>query len=167
MDLSLNVGGSIAAMERVLGFLTDEVLLDYRYNTLTNEYSCCHFKVDINGDGYYDNDSYNEYRWTVLSSLNTFSDGKDFINKVKQQGLAKIIGNKTGGGMCSVLPLVLAGGTALAMSSNNSSRHMIKENGKNNYYLVEHGLNPNFKIPYSNYYNNLKIEEYVDLAYMQ
>lgn len=166
LDLSLNGGGNIGAMQRVLGFLTDKVLLDYEYDTLTNEYSCNHFKVDTDGDGYYDNDAYDQYRWTILSSMNTFSAANDFVCKIKNQSIAKVIGQKSGGGMCSVLPLVLADGTPIAISSNNTSRYMKTNNsGKNIYYSIEHGLSPNMEIPYADFYNDTKLVDYVDHAY--
>lgn len=166
LDLSLNGGGNVGAMERVLGFLTDKVLLHYAYDTLTNEYSCNHFKVDTDGDGYYDDDAYDQYRWTVLSSMNTFSAANNFVAKVKNQNLAKVIGQKSGGGMCSVLPLILADGTPIAISSNNTFRYMrTNDAGKNIYYSTEHGLSPNLEIPYAYFYNDAKIVDYVDKAY--
>lgn len=165
LDLSLNGGGNIGAMNRTLGFLTDKVILDYSYNTLTNEYSCRHFKIDTDGDGYYDDDAYNQYRWTILSSMNSFSAANSFICKVKQQNLAKIIGNKSGGGMCSVLPLVLADGTAIAISSNNSNRFVVRKDDGDIYYSIENGIEPDMEIPYGDYYDNSKIEEYVDAVY--
>ncbi len=165
LDLSLNGGGNIGAMHRTLGFLTDKVLLNYSYNTLTNEYSCSYFKVDTDGDGYYDDDVYHQYRWTILSSMNSFSAANSFIGKVKQQNLVKVIGNASGGGMCSVLPLVLADGTAIAISSNTSTRFVRKKEGKDIYYSIENGLKPDMEISYSDYYDNVKITEYVDAVY--
>lgn len=167
LDLSLNGGGNIGAMYRTLGFLTDKVLLDYEYDTLTNEYSCSHFKIDTDGDGYYDDDAYDQYRWTILSSMNSFSAANDFICKVKQQKLAKIIGNKSGGGMCSVLPLVLADGTAIAISSNNSNRFVKKEKNNTIYYSTEYGIKPDMKILYSDYYDDARLVEYVDAVYSE
>ena len=167
LDLSLNGGGNIGAMYRALGFLTDKVLLDYEYDTLTNEYSCSHFKIDTDGDGYYDDDAYDQYRWTILSSMNSFSAANDFICKVKQQKLAKIIGNKSGGGMCSVLPLVLADGTAIAISSNNSNRFVKKEKNNTIYYSTEYGIKPDMKILYSDYYDDARLVEYVDAVYSE
>ena len=167
LDLSLNGGGNIGAMYRTLGFLTDKVLLDYEYDTLTNEYSCSHFKIDTDSDGYYDDDAYDQYRWTILSSMNSFSAANDFICKVKQQKLAKIIGNKSGGGMCSVLPLVLADGTAIAISSNNSNRFVKKEKNNTIYYSTEYGIKPDMKILYSDYYDDARLVEYVDAVYSE
>lgn len=167
LDLSLNGGGNIAALRKTLGFLTDEVILDYDYNTLTNEYTCTQFKVDTDGDGNYDNDAYDQYRWTILSSMNTFSAANDFINKVKQQNLAKVIGNTSGGGMCSVLPIVLADGTPLAISSYDSSRFVINENGTNHYMETEYGFEPHMIIPYEDYYNDEKLVQYVDSVYLE
>ena len=165
LDLSLNGGGNIGALKRTLGFLTDKIILDYGYDTLTNEYSCSRFKVDTDGDDYYDDDAYEQYRWTVLSSLNTFSAANNFVCKAKQQGLAKLIGHRSGGGMCSVLPLVLADGTAIAISSNNTSRYVTTKDGKDTYNAIEKGLSPDLEVPYSDYYDAEKLVAYVDSVY--
>ena len=165
IDLSLNGGGSIAAMQRALGFITDKVLYDYSYNTLTDNYSYYTFKVDTDGDGLYDDDAYNQYRWTVLTSINTFSAANDFVCKVKNQGLAKIIGNNTGGGMCSTLPIVLADGTPITISSNNTLRYFEKKDDKSIYYSTEEGFKPNLVIPYSDYYDDSKMVNYIDEVY--
>lgn len=161
INLSLNGGGNVGAMMRTLGFLSDDVLLDYSYDSLTKEYSCSHYKIDTDGDGYYDDDAFDQYRWTILSSLNTFSAANDFICKVKQQNLAKVIGNTSGGGMCSVLPLVLANGTPITISSNNLSVYYKNKT----YYAIENGLNPDLEIPYSDYYDISKISSYVDTVW--
>ena len=165
LDLSLNGGGNLGALSRTLGFLTDKAILDYGYDTLTNEYSCSRFKVDTDGDGYYDDDAYDRYRWTVLSSLNTFSAANDFLCKAKQQNLARIIGQRSGGGMCSVLPLVFADGTAIAISSNNSTRYVATKDGRDTYYSIENGLSPDLEMPYADYYDDAKLVEWVDSAY--
>lgn len=162
LDLSLNGGGNIGAEYRVLGFLSDKIIKDYAYNTLTKKFSCASYKIDANGDGYYDDDSFDNYRWTILTSLNTFSAANNFAFKVKQMNLGKIIGKKSGGGMCSVLPTVLADGTAIAISSNNSLRYMVKENNKNIYYETESGCSVDLSIPYDCFYNDVELVDYID-----
>ena len=162
IDLSQNGGGYISAMERCLGFLTDNVLTRSLLDYLDGEYSTDYYKIDTDGDGYYDDDAYDQYRWTILSSLNTFSAANEFTSDAKHQGIAKIIGQRSGGGMCPVMPTVLADGTAITISSSSTIRYVRKENGKNVYYSVEGGVKPNLEIPYSDFYSDSKLVSYID-----
>lgn len=165
LDLSQNGGGDMSALYRVLGFLTDTVIPHYTYNTLTNEYSCQSMKIDTDGDGLYDDDSYDNYRWTILSSLNTFSAANNLVCKVRQMGIAKVIGQRSGGGMCTILPLVLTDGTAFAISSNNTLRYVKKVNNQITYYSTESGFVPDLEVPYSDFYSDEKLVGYIDEAY--
>lgn len=162
LDLSSNGGGNVGAMMRVLGFLTDDVLRYSLYNTLTKEYSIDYYKVDTNGDNAYDFDAYDNYRWTILTSINTFSAANAFVSCVREQGLAKIIGQQTGGGMCSVLPLLLADGTAITISSQNTIRFVKKEGNTSVFYAIEHGFLPSLDIDYSEFYHNELLVDYID-----
>jgi hypothetical lipoprotein, potential protease len=63
MDLSLNGGGSVAAMMRALGFLTNRQIETYDYDTLEKMIYETIYKVDTNGDGKYNlADGYPEYK---------------------------------------------------------------------------------------------------------
>ena len=65
--------------------------------------------------------------------------------------------------MCSILSLVLADGTAITISSNNTMRDVDKnEDGKNIFYSIEKGIKPNLLIPYSDFYNDSKLVDYID-----
>ena len=165
LDLSLNGGGNTVAMWKAIGFMTDVVIPDYAYNTLTNEFSCSETKVDTDGDGYYDDDAFDECRWTVLSSLNTFSAANNLICKVRQMGIAKVIGQRSGGGMCSVARLALADGTAITISFQNSLEYVARENDQNIYYSTEGGFAPDLEVPYEDFYDDEKIAAYVDETY--
>lgn len=162
LDLSPNGGGNVGAMERVLGFLSDKVLKISSYDGLTGEFLTTSFKVDTDGDGYYDDDAYDQYRWVILSSGYTFSAANTFVNIVKEQNLAKVIGQRTGGGMCSVLPLVLADGTAIAISSPFSFRYVeTNVQGHSTFYAIEGGLSPDTEIPYSEFYDSKQLKKYI------
>lgn len=162
LDLSLNGGGNVGAMKRVLGFLSDKVLKISSYDELTGEFLTTSFKVDTDGDGYYDDDAYDQYRWVILSSGYTFSAANTFVSIVKEQNLAKVIGQRTGGGMCSVLPMVLADGTAIAISSNNTYRYVkTDKNNHQTFYAIESGLSPDTEIPYSEFYDSKQLKKYI------
>ena len=61
VDLSTNSGGNIGAMQRGLGFITDEPILNKTYNRLDEEINIRSVEVDTDGDGNYKNDAYSEY----------------------------------------------------------------------------------------------------------
>lgn len=162
IDLSLNGGGNVLSLFKALGFLTDQKIPRSTYDTLSNNYSIINYVVDTDGDGSYSNDAYNEYEWNLLISQNTFSAANTFTSVFKEMNLGKIYGHASGGGMCSVLPLVLADGTAIAISSNNSSRFVTERNNKYYFRAIEHGIAPDVEIDYADYYNDSKLVEYLN-----
>ena len=100
--------------------------------------------------------------WTLLVSLNSFSAANTFTSVFKEMNLGKIYGNKSGGGMCSVLPLVLADGTAIAISSNNTARFVSERNNTLYFQAIEHGIEPDVEINYEDYYNDSKLVQYLN-----
>lgn len=154
LDLSLNGGGNIGAMRRTLGFITDDKIQSCSYNTLSNEYCIDGYYVDVDGDGNYSSDAYDEYDWYLLIGINTFSAANLMTSIFKQMKLGKIIGRRSGGGMCSVMPLVLADGTAISISSPNSFRYVVEENNKKTFYGIEDGIKPDIDFKYENFYND-------------
>ena len=150
LDLSLNGGGSLAAMEKVAGFMTDEKIPLSTYDTLDNEYVTDSYVVDIDGDGdFEDHDSYDQYDWYLLTGINTFSAANLMSSTFKDMNLGKIIGKKSGGGTCSILSLVLADGTGITISSTYTMRHVEeKENGDKDFLSIEHGIDPDIDFAY-------------------
>ncbi|MBR6055902.1 MAG: hypothetical protein IKP56_01730, partial [Bacilli bacterium] len=73
LDLSLNGGGNLGAMERVAGFMTDEKIPCSTYDILDNEYTITDYYVDIDRDGNYGDDAYDDYDWYLLTGVNTYS----------------------------------------------------------------------------------------------
>ena len=164
LDLSLNGGGNIAAMERVLGFLSDDTLSVSIYDTLTNMAQISYFQIDTDGDGTYENDSYSNYHWSVLTSVNTFSAANCFTSIAKQHGIAKIIGQTSGGGMCAVSSMVLADGTGFTMSSTTTLRYVKVEDGQKVFYGIEDGIVPDMNLDYQYYFNDGMLETIADLV---
>lgn len=156
LDLSLNGGGSLAAMERVAGFMTDERIPASSYDTLDNEFVIDGYLVDIDGDGdYEDHDSYDEYDWYLLTGINTFSAANLMSSTFKDMNIGKIIGKKSGGGTCSILSLVLADGTGITISSTYTMRHIEeKENGEKDFLSIEHGIEPDIDFAYEDFYDS-------------
>ncbi len=154
LDLSLNGGGNAAALFRVLGFLSNDPVDYTEYDYLFKSKLTAYIDVDTdNDDDFDDDDAYTNYNWYVLSSYNTFSAANSATALAKSFN-AKIIGQKSGGGMCSVMPVVLADSTTIEISSNLAQ--MAKIN--NEYVFIEGGIDVDIEIDYENFYNI----EYID-----
>lgn len=156
IDLTTNGGGSLGAMYQALGFLTNKNIELPCYNTLTNEFRKDYYSIDSDNDfSYDDNDAYTNYKWFILTSKNTFSAANCFTSVAKNMGIATIIGEKSGGGMCSVMPCSLLDGTIYRISSNNSLRYAYfeAETNKTIYNEIESGIKPNYEINRDDFYN--------------
>ncbi|MBU4689651.1 S41 family peptidase [Mycoplasma zalophidermidis] len=157
LDISLNGGGSAAAMEKVLGFLTNNPINLLVQDKLSKTVSLNQFNIDTNQDSIVNkNDSYSEYKWYVLTGINTFSAANLFAHIVKTQHIATVIGNKTGGGMFSVLPTVLPDGSNVDISST-SGFSGYDGNWNNitltNLPITENGVEPDIYLTYDDYYS--------------
>ncbi|MCT4469514.1 S41 family peptidase [Mycoplasma sp. HS2188] len=120
LDISLNGGGSTDALQKVLGFLSNQTLNLFIQNRQTGEYKELSYKVDTNGDGVVDSrDGFTNYKWYILVGINTFSAANLLTHAAKEMKIATIIGQKSGGGMFSVFPTVLPDGTNVDISSVN------------------------------------------------
>lgn len=118
LDLAWNGGGSIAAMWRALGFLTDEPIEYLTRSTISGATSAEYYAVDADGDGdFTDDDAYDQYKWYVLTSKLSFSAANLFTAIAKEQGIATVIGERSGGGTCAVYTIVLPDGTTTNISS--------------------------------------------------
>ena len=149
LDLSINGGGNVAALLKVLGFMSNDNIEYIDYNYLFKSKMTSYIKIDTNGDNdFSDDDAYTNYNWYVLSSLNTFSAANSCLALAKSLG-AKVIGQKSGGGMCSVMPVVLADSTTIEISSNMAQ--MAKIDGE--YRFIEAGIEPDIVIDYDNFYD--------------
>ncbi|WP_330463666.1 S41 family peptidase [Metamycoplasma gateae] len=150
IDLSRNGGGNIGAMYRVLGLLTNKNIVSHEHSSLSNKKVTYEYKVDANKDGNYnDNDAFSQYNYYFLISKNTFSAGNSFSGIVKELNIGKIIGQKSGGGTSSVLPIVLTDGTGLTISSSSMSLYFDKNIEKN----LEEGVDPDISLEYNDFYD--------------
>lgn len=164
IDLTTNGGGVLGAMYSAIGFLTDEDIVLPRYDTLTKEFRIDYYAIDSDDDGdYEDNDAYTQYNWYILTSKNTFSAANYFVSVAKNMGIATIIGEHTGGGMCSVMYSVLADGTAYRFSSNNTMRfhYYDKESNKNIYAQIESGISPDYEIDREYFYDLAYLNDFI------
>ncbi|ENY68478.1 Hypothetical protein, predicted lipoprotein [Metamycoplasma auris 15026] len=152
LDLSLNGGGSVFAMIKTLGFLTNKHIVSHDYFALDKISINSNYKVDVYGNYAFQKHNYEQYNWNLLIGINTFSAANQAANITKEMGIAKIIGQKSGGGMASIMPVVLEDGTTITISSPNQVR-----NANNN--EIESGIEPDIYLDYKNFYNDAVFEE--------
>lgn len=160
LDLTINSGGSLAAMVSALGFLTDEPI-PYTYgNLITENHVAEYYLVDADDDGdYTDEDAYDMYEWYVLTSPLTFSAANFFASIAKDTGIATVIGEQSGGGTCSVFTLVLPDGTTVNISGAQTVLQSAAYNqgvmvGGN---LVEGGITPDIALDRQYFYNDQEL----------
>ena len=164
VDLTTNGGGNLGAMYSAVGFLTNDNINLPSYNTLTKEFRLDYYAIDSDDDGdYKDKDAYTQYNWYILTSRNTFSAANYFASVAKNMGIATVIGEKTGGGMCSVMPCILLDGTTFRISSNNSLRYHYydDESNQNIYYEIESGIAPDYEIDRENFYDLSYLDKFI------
>ncbi len=152
-DVSLNGGGAASALGEALSFLTDDPVVMTTTNSLTKSVCKQAIDVDNNLDGNFtDNDSYaGKYNYYILTSEYSFSCANAFPCMAKENGYAKIIGKRSGGGDCAVLPSVTMDGGIFSMSSNYS---ITRKDGTN----VDDGCPVDLEIEYADFFDIDKLE---------
>ncbi|AIO18867.1 Peptidase family S41 [Candidatus Izimaplasma bacterium HR1] len=113
LDLTYNGGGNIGALYRVLGFITDEPYGVSKIDRDTYGYSTSYVSIDSGIP------SYAHLKWSLLTTQVTYSAANELVAIFITEDLGDIIGMKTGGGACSITPVLLPSGTAFTMSSNS------------------------------------------------
>ncbi len=146
-DVTTNGGGDTFSLAQILGLMTNDDIVLTSTNVKTNSITKETFKVDANYDGdFTDLDAYTEFDYYILSSGYSYSCANEFINYCKTNNLATIIGNRSGGGACSIYPVVLPTGFYFQTSGLCV---FLDENG----YMTELGIDPDITIDYSKLYD--------------
>lgn len=154
LDVSLNGGGNIGSMYEALGFITNQDVEAYGSDTLNKLEYVNRYAVDTDNDGdFTDDDAFTDFKFSILTSKYTFSAANAFAAIAKNMGIAKIIGQRSGGGMCSILPCVLPDGTYYRISSNNQNNMYIDEKIAE----TESGIAPDVE---------LTLDQMFDLSYL-
>lgn len=149
LDITWNTGGNVGALYRVLGLLFNESFVVSNYSPNINERSTRVVKVIPPV-------SYEHLNWHILASKVSFSAANMLATVVKQNKLAPIIGQTTGGGAASVAPVYLPIGTIFTSSSTNVSVFVTGDNTEENpytYEINEGGILPDHVILVSEIYN--------------
>ena len=153
LDISTNGGGVVGVMMKLLSLLSKNNSSDiYFYNCVSTELDKYTSHVDVNFDGvYYNNETFgNDFNFFILTSDCSFSCGNAFPCYAQAQNLAKIIGQKSGGGECAVDIHFLPNTEYVYHSSNlhlgyyyNDARGFVGfEDGATPDYAIE--INPDF-----------------------
>ena len=112
-------------------------------DTLTGAYAHECFKADANLDGKFDEkDSLAGYNLYCITSPQTFSCGNLAASELKHSHVVTMLGQTSGGGTCIILPLSLADGTLLRVSSFRRMTYI--KNGS--LYDLDLGIEPDIYI---------------------
>ena len=147
IDVSTNGGGDTFSLAEILGLMTNDDITLESYNIRSGHVSSETFKVDANYDGNFDDNDAYDYNYFVLSSGYSFSCANEFVNYCKKHNLAKIIGQKSGGGAFSISPAVTPFGSFFFYGSLNGFRD---KNGN----LTEDGIDVDYELSYDDFYSS-------------
>ncbi|NLS34293.1 peptidase S41 [Mycoplasma agalactiae] len=164
LDISQNGGGNIAALYRLIGLIKgkqDRKAYSYAYNTLTKTLEESVYRAEI-PQKYLNKD----YKWFLLTSNLSFSAANALVAYTAADKLSpssskvQVIGQKTGGGACAIIPIVLSDGTMIVVSSNTK---IVTKSDEKHYVSVENG----FEVPaenqlnYEDFYNDNALAELI------
>ena len=164
IDDSCNGGGTIGIAVKLLALISkDNHGSNFTYNLKTGTVSELAIQVDSNQDGQYDQDDVygDDFNIYILTSPNSFSCGNILPVSAQFNGLAKIIGKKSGGGECVVGSNQLPSGRSIVHSS--IERIVLVKDGKV-YYGVENGATPDIELEYHQFYNLDHVETVIKEA---
>jgi len=124
IDDSVNGGGSVVTMGKLLALMSKDnhAKISFAYEN-SGTVSDLSFRVDSNGDGVYDErDCFGQYfDFYILTSSFSFSCGNAMPFMAKCNGVAQVIGTKSGGGEMTVDSKIFPFGVEFGHSS---LRHM-------------------------------------------
>ena len=150
LDLSWNTGGNVGALYRVVGFITDDAFRVSSINRDTNGSSSYYVTID---EGI---PSYANLNWSLLTTPTTFSAANELATIFQANDLGPVIGIQSGGGACSITPILLPNGTAFTMSSNNIQAYRTGSDTEEDPYVfhnTEFGITPDFPITMDEIYS--------------
>ena len=159
-DLSTNGGGNLAALLKTLGFITNDEIVNTNYNLLNKRKTFLSVLTDVKDNGTYGKDAYTKYDYYIQTSFLTYSSANIMSGIAKNYKYATIIGQKSGGGMCAIVPIVFPDGTAVQISGNTQMR--IKSGTE--LIPIEKGVDVDIQIDYKDFYNDAKLVEIINRA---
>jgi C-terminal processing protease CtpA/Prc len=121
IDESTNGGGYVLMMGKLMALMSKNNNADmYMKNDITGTVMKYSVQVDSNNDGIYDtNDCFGQYfKFYLVTSAYSFSCGNAFPFYAQNDGIAQLVGTRTGGGECSVESIQLPFGQTIIHSSD-------------------------------------------------
>ncbi|WP_408070430.1 S41 family peptidase [Butyrivibrio sp. JL13D10] len=162
LDMSLNTGGSVQSAAFVIGMFLEEGSFSIK-NVLTDALTSDYYYVDSNLDHIFDEkDSLEKYNLYCLESPISFSAGNLVPSVFKNSHKVTILGQTSGGGTCSVLPMTSASGTIFQLSGHYQLSFV--KNGS--FYDIDRGAEPDYPIAnLDNFYDRRKLTDYINSLY--
>lgn len=155
LDISVNGGGVIGVMLKLLALISKNnngyVAM---YQDTTTQLGIYNSKIDINNDKTYDLDDCfgDEFNFYILTSGYSYSCANAFPCSAQVKGVAKIIGQQSGGGECAVAIHYLPNSEYVYHSSNLHIGYYDETNKEFKGY--ESGATPDIEIPVNeNFYS--------------
>ena len=167
IDDSCNGGGYVTIMGKLLALMSKDNKSEmYISNDNNNSLLKITTRVDSNKDGVYDeNDCFgNDFEFYIVTSNYSFSCGNAFPFYAQAYGLARIVGNKSGGGECAVFNYSFPTGQGISYSS---PYHIGYYNADTKVFSGdEGGAIPNYGItdPFFNIYDVDVVAERIELV---
>ena len=158
IDLTGNIGGEVRCLPYLAAFLTKDPSILYR-NTLDGSLIDFHYKVDLDGDGEFgtDNDTFEgKYKFYILNGGN-FSAGNEFAVLAKNNGWAKLLGEKSAGGSCAIANRVDSSGLTYRLSSTFNLQ--LKKG--DNYITNDDGVDIDYELPFENWFELDKLDAFL------
>lgn len=149
LDLSWNTGGNVGALYRIVGFITDQPFRVSGIDRDTGGSSSSYVVID-------GVPSYTNLNWALLITPVTFSAANQMATIFMENDLGPIIGKQSGGGACSITPILLPNGTAFTMSSNNINAYRTGTGTEEDPYVYhnnEFGITPDYPIDIQDIYD--------------
>ena len=158
LDLSCNKGGSADPAAFTAAWFQRSARFAVR-DTLTNAQSICIYYADINLDGEFDKKDYlSGVNLYCLISGNSFSCANLVAAACKGSNNITLLGRRSGGGSCVVLPCSTANGTIFQISGTKQVSTVM--NGS--FYNIDQGVEPDFVLSkMETMYDREKLVEYI------
>ena len=165
-DMSTNGGGVLGVLMKLLALISKENKGNLYYlEAASMQLGIATTSVDSDHNGVFNNldcygDDFNVY---LLTSDCSFSCGNAFPCLAKQQGFAKVIGQKSGGGECAVAIHYLPNGEYVYHSSNLHLGYY--DETTNAFTGFENGAEPDILVSnHNDFFNINKLSSYIQNA---
>ena len=160
LDLSCNIGGDTSAAIYTIGAFLGTASVSVE-DPNTGALATYDYKVDTNFDGKFNSkDTLNGKGLNLYCLISgvSFSSGNFVPNVFKNSGKVTLIGQTSGGGSCTVLPMCTALGSLFNMSS--FIRMSFTKNGS--FYDIDRGADPDIYLSKADsYYDREGLVEYI------